>query len=123
MSVGQAYEPCGAIRIDSADMPFSDQRLFDFNAALMEDYDDAKAHADLETYGDAFRFQLVAALDLDDWAERLEDPDSPLTRTLDELEIRGWVNATRQLAAYLRQGYYLPGGVQYERVLRDRGDP
>lgn len=27
----------------------------------MADYDDENAHADLEKYGDAYRFQLVAA--------------------------------------------------------------
>jgi hypothetical protein len=39
---------------------------------------------------------------------------------MDELEVRGWVNALQQVAAYFRQGYYLPGGMQFEQVVRDR---
>ena len=83
----------------------------------MADYDDEKAHADLEKYGDAFRFQLIAARHLDDWAKQLEDPDSPLTAEMDEIELRGWVNAIRNVAAFLRQGYYLPGGQHYEQIV------
>jgi hypothetical protein len=61
----------------------SDAELFDFNAGLMVDYDDEKAHSDLETYGDAYRFQLVAALHLDEWVASLQDPGSPGSQQLD----------------------------------------
>lgn len=97
-----------------------DRHLFDFNAALLLDYDDEKARADLEKYGDAFRFQLIAAMQLSDWADRLADPDDPTHRMMDEREIRGWVNALREVAAVIRQGSYLPGGPLYEGVLRER---
>lgn len=99
--------------------PLSDQELFDFNAALMGDYSDEKAHVDLEKYGDAFRLQLVAALHLDSWAARLQEDDA-LARRLDEKEIRGWVNALQNVAALLRQGYYLPDGLHFEEVVRRR---
>jgi hypothetical protein len=101
-------------------MSLSDAELFDFNAALMEDYDDEKAHADLEEYGDAFRFQLVAALHMDAWVERLQDPDSRASRGMDEIEVRGWITALKNLAAFLRQGYYLPGGSFFEQVVSNR---
>ena len=99
-------------------MPLSDAELFDFNAALMADYDDDKAHADLERFGDAYRFQLVAALHLDGWIANLQDPGSPALQSIDEQELRGWVNALQHVAAYLRQGYYLPGGQLFEEVVR-----
>jgi hypothetical protein len=49
-----------------------DAHLFDFNAGLLADYDDDKARAELQRHGDAFRFQLIAALHLSEWAERLD---------------------------------------------------
>lgn len=98
----------------------SDAELFDFNAALMVDYDDEKAHANLERYGDAFRYQLVAALSLDDWVADLQDPDSLASKHLDEIAVRGWVNALQHVAAYFRQGYYLPGGRLFEEVVHRR---
>ena len=114
------------------DQRLSDAQLFDFNAGLMADYDDEKARADLEKYGDAFRFQLIAALHLSDWAERLDDPDDPIRKSMDvretrgwvnEREIHGWVNALQAVAAYLRQGYYLPGGNLFEEVVSKRQPP
>jgi hypothetical protein len=101
-------------------MPLSDAQLFDFNAALLADYDDAKAHGDLEKYGDAFRFQLIAALHLDRCVDRLQDPESAASRELDEKELRAWVTALQSVAAFLRQGYYLPDGANYEEVVGDR---
>jgi hypothetical protein len=38
----------GALKRRLLLMSLSDAELFDFNAALLEDYDDGKAHADLE---------------------------------------------------------------------------
>lgn len=100
--------------------PLSDAELLDFNAALMVDYQDELTHERLEEYGDAFRYQLVAALQLSEWAETLADPDDPINRTMNAVEIRGWVNALQNVAAYLRQGYYLPEGRMFEGVVRDR---
>ena len=39
---------------------------------------------------------------------------------MDEKEVRGWVNALQNVAAFLRQGYYLPGGIHFEQVVRER---
>jgi hypothetical protein len=72
-------------------MPLSDSELFDFNAALVFDYDDAKAHADLVKHGDVFRYQLLAALFLDGWVERLQDDDPPIRASMSEEEIPGWI--------------------------------
>jgi hypothetical protein len=110
----------------------NDAHLFDFNAGLLADYDDDKARAELQRHGDAFRFQLIAALHLSEWAERLDDPDDPLRKSMDiresrgwvsDAEIRGWVNALHAVAAYLRQGYYLPGGSLFEEVVGERQPP
>lgn len=104
-------------------MTLSDAQLFDFNAALMEDYDDEKARADLEEHGDVFRAQLIAALYLSDLAETLADPNDPTYKSMDALKVSGWVDSLRHVAAYLRQGYYLPGGMHYEEVVRKRQLP
>jgi hypothetical protein len=96
----------------------SDAELFDFNAAQLADYDDERAHAALENYGDAFRYQLVAALHLDAWADRVEEDDSPAAQTMNPLEVRGYVNALREVAASIRQCAYLPGGIAFESVQR-----
>jgi hypothetical protein len=40
-----------------------------------------------------------------------------------DAEIRGWVNALHAVAAYLRQGYYLPGGSLFEEVVGERQPP
>jgi hypothetical protein len=101
-------------------MALSDAQLFDFKAGLMADYDDAQARADLEWHGDAFRYQLVAALHLSEWAETLADESDPIYESMEANEIRGWVNALQNVAAYLRQGYYLPGGKLYDEVVSDR---
>lgn len=53
---------------------------------------------------------------MDAWTERLQDRNSPAAQALDEHELRGWVNALQNVAAFLRQGYYLPGGPHYEDV-------
>jgi hypothetical protein len=57
---------------------------------------------------------------MDAWVERLQDPDSLASKHLDELEVRGWVNALQNIAAFLRQGSYLPGGDFFKEVVRDR---
>ena len=95
----------------------------DFNASLLADYNDDAAHAALETYGDAFRYQLAAALHLSDWAERMSDPEDPIHETMDAQEIQGWINAIHHVAGYLRQGYYLPGGLHFEQVVSERQSP
>ena len=99
----------------------SDAELFDFNAALLEDYDDERAHANLKRYGDAFRFQLVLALFLDEWVDVLKDPESAgYERSMGEHELRGWVWALQGVADSLRSGDYLPGGCIFEHVVRGR---
>jgi hypothetical protein len=108
--------------MDEQPFPLSDAELFDFNARLMVDYDDERAHTLLEEYGDAFRYQLVAALHIAGWAEELADPENPVRRSIDPTQINGWVYALGHVAASLRQGYYLPGGESFEATVR-REDP
>lgn len=100
-----------------AAFPLSDAQLLDFNAAHILLYSDEETREYLERFGDAFRYQLVGALQLDEWAANLED--DPIA-SMDPVEVRGWVNALRNVAAILRQGNYLPGGSLFEGVVRDR---
>ena len=98
-------------------MALSDAQLFDFNAALIVDYDDERTQAALAQHGDAFRYQLTAALHFDTWASRLEESPSV---AMDPAEIRGWINALRNVAAMIRKADYLPGGWAYEDVQKTR---
>jgi hypothetical protein len=70
----------------------------------------------LEEHGDAYRNQLVAARWIERWAEGLEGPrpDRPADRYFD-----GMAEALRDVAAHLRQGDLLPGGVVYEDIVGD----
>ena len=98
-------------------MPLSDEDLIDFNARLLIDYSDEKAHADLEEYGDVFRVQLIEALHLSAWADSLAEGEHPALASLNVEVVQGWINALREVAAHLRQGNYLPGGTFYEATV------
>jgi len=69
----------------------------------------------LEEYGDAFRYQLVAARWIQQWAARLEE-HAPLTG---EQYNEGYVQALREVIAHLRQGDFLPGGQVYDEMVAD----
>jgi hypothetical protein len=101
-------------------MALSDDELLDFDETRLADYDPVKAERSLAEHGDAFRYQLVAARHIEQWANRAD------VRTLDN-DARftdGVVDALRGVAAHLRQGDHLPGGVQYdETVGPDWPDP
>jgi hypothetical protein len=98
--------------------PLTDPELLDFNAALMADYDEERAHENLERYGDVFRYQLLMALDISQWAESLADPRGPTRNAMDARQMLGWVDALQNVAACLRQGDYLPGGSRFEGMRR-----
>ena len=67
-------------------------------------------------YGDAFRYQLIAAKHIHEWAERLERPSLAI---IEPEQNEGFVKALREVAAHLRQGEYLPRGTLYEDTIRD----
>jgi hypothetical protein len=95
----------------------SDDELLDFDEMAIASYDASAARQSLERFGDAFRFQLVAARHLERRADRLERD-----RLLDgdESYLRGHVKALREVAANLRKGNYLPGGPLHEQTYYPR---
>jgi hypothetical protein len=90
-------------------MPLSDEDLLDFD---MKRLGGLRRHPRrvLEEHGDAFRYQLVAARWIEQWAERVERP-SPTKSEWDA----GYARALREVVAHLRQGDFLPGGAVYGR--------
>ena len=93
-------------------MALSDDDLFDFDEKQLRNYDPAKARRDLEQHGDAFRYQLVVARQLEQWAEK--DDVAMSSPTADKVWLDGHRRALRDVAARLRQSDYLPGGALYD---------
>lgn len=87
----------------SPTMALTDDDLLDF---------DTKRLGGLE-FGDAFRYQLIAARWIQQWADRLEE-HSPL---IAEQYNEGYVQALREVIAHLRQGDFLPGGQGYDEMV------
>jgi hypothetical protein len=85
-------------------VPPSDDELLAFDTSGLEDWDEDRARADLGgRHGALYRNHLRVASHLDAWAQaesRRTDVD-PHYRT-------GYAQALRDMAAFLRQGYYLP---------------
>jgi hypothetical protein len=96
-------------------MALTDDDLLDFDEERLADYDAAKARRDLEEHGDAFRYQLVAARQIEQWAER--DDVSRSSPTADQAWLDGHARALRDIAAHLRLGHYLPGGRLYDETV------
>jgi|SRR5215216_366391 len=93
-------------------MPMTDDELLDFDAEGIPDYEPEQARRNLEEHGDAFRYQLIVARHLQDWAARAEvTKRSPTT---DISWVDGQARTLREVAAHLRAGQYLPGGSLYE---------
>ena len=94
-------------------MALTDNELLDFDETRLDNYDPVKAERSLAQHGDAFRYQLVAARHIEQWADRAD----VRTLTNEERFTDGLVAALREVAAHLRQSDYLPGGVQYDETV------
>jgi hypothetical protein len=94
-------------------MALTDDELLDFDEKRLADYDPVKAERALAEHGDAFRYQLVAARHIEQWANRAD----VRTLTNDERFTDGLVETLRDIAAHLRQGDYLPGGSLYDETV------
>lgn len=93
-------------------MLVTDQDLLNFDHDAIQHFDLGDAQDALDEHGDTYRAQLVAAYWLDGWAERLR-----LSRSLDDPKFdEGFVSALGEVAAHLRQGDLIPGGVLFEDV-------
>ncbi|GAA2459795.1 hypothetical protein [Streptomyces glaucus] len=81
-----------------------DEDLLDFDTSGLEDWDGERARAALDGKdGDLYRNHLHIALHLDRWAAA----ESGRTDT-DARYTAGYVQALEDMAAFLRQTYYLP---------------
>ncbi|GAA2568398.1 MULTISPECIES: hypothetical protein [Streptomyces] len=83
-----------------------DQELLDFDTSALEDWDEQRARAALDgDNGPLYRNHLHIAMHLDRWAKA----ESGRTDT-DARYTAGYVQALEDMAAFLRQTYYLPEG-------------
>ncbi|WP_166029403.1 hypothetical protein [Streptomyces chilikensis] len=83
-----------------------DQELLDFDTDALDDWDERRARAALDgDDGPLYRNHLHIAMHLDRWAEA----ESGRTDT-DARYTAGYVQALEDVAAFLRQTYYLPEG-------------
>ncbi len=90
----------------------SDDELLAFDASEYADYEEAKARKALAEQREAYRPQLVAAHWIDSWLERLGEGSPPFAT---EEEETGFRNALENMAAYMRQGDLIPGGVLHDQ--------
>jgi hypothetical protein len=97
-------------------MQLTDQELLDFDQRRLADFKLKRAQSTLAgKHGDTYRVQLLDALWIDGWRERLmEDKESPTAHPAEWYD--GAEFAFREIAAHLRQGDLLPGGILYEET-------
>jgi hypothetical protein len=96
-------------------MALTDDELLDFDEKRLAEYDPVKVERALAEHGDAFRYQLVAARQIEQWADA--DDASMSSPTADAKWIDGHRSALRDVAAHLRQGDHLPGGALYDKTV------
>lgn len=91
----------------------SDEELLDFDSSMMANWDEERARALLAEQHDLYRNHLIVARWIWGWAERtLEDEDlGP------KAQRESYTLALREVAAHLRQGDLVPGGVIYEDAI------
>lgn len=94
-------------------MTLNDDDLLDFDYKVLAN--PRAGRVLLEQHGDPYRYQLVIARHLDGWADRNEK-GFPGT---DKQFTDGFALALQEVAAHLRQGDYLPGGILYDQTIGD----
>jgi len=93
-------------------MAVGDDELLDFEGG-----DPDKARTELGEHGDAFRYQLVIARQLDSLAAQAEVTKRSPTTDLSWVD--GRIRTLREVADHLRRGDYLPGGSLYDQTVGD----
>jgi len=96
-----------------AEMPLTDDQLFDFDHDRLAHFDLDEAKQRFREQPEAYRAQLVMARWLDGWLERMVDYSQGTTQEHPEVWQEGFEYAVREMGAHLRQGDFLPGGVLY----------
>ena len=84
-----------------------DQILLDFNRALIWTWEQDRADQLLSDHPVLYRNHLGIAIQLDEWAAALAEPDNLAARASGR-PFPDYVNALREVAAKLRMGEYLP---------------
>lgn len=94
----------------------TDDDLLDFDRDRLSDGDTVDPPALLDRHGDVYRAQLIAARWVSGWGDRrdAQEPMVPSEGTYDD----GYTQALREIAAHLRQGDFVAGGVLYEEEMR-----
>jgi hypothetical protein len=99
----------------------TDEELLDFEEERLDLYDRAEALRSLAKFGDACRFELIAARWLEGYLERRLGRVTPGGFTTHSAEyLGGFEEAMRDVIAHLRQGDFLPGGHLYEDEVKRR---
>lgn len=96
-------------------MTLTDDQLLDFDHDQLAHFDLAVARDQLDKDRASYRPQLVLARWIDGWRERMAANEGGPARDQEQW-IEGFDYAAREVAAHLRQGDFLPGGVLYEET-------
>lgn len=91
----------------------TDEELLDFDTGLMANWEPERAAQLLAEQHDLYRNHLIVARWVCGWADRMEEDEelgSPEQRS-------SFVLALREVAAHMRQGDLVPGGILYEDAI------
>ncbi len=101
-------------------MMLSDDELLHINGEPPEGYDPAEARRNLVKHGDAYRYQLVAAIHYEELAQMFSEQREikPYQKELGTPDyVAGLILAYSQVAGSLRTGSFLPGGHPFDMVV------
>jgi hypothetical protein len=94
----------------------TDEALLDFDHKRLAHFDAREARRTLTEQRDVFRAQLVAARWIDGWRERMADRSESPTHLRSPEYDEGYHDALREVAAHLRQGDLIPGGILHDET-------
>lgn len=97
-------------------MKLTDEQLLDFDVSRIATYRPGQGDRLLAEHGDLYRSQLLIARWIDGWRERAgarHEQVGDSSAMSDDWEA-GWDAALRDIAAHLRSGDLVPGGVLHD---------
>lgn len=98
----------------------TDNELLNFDHKRLATFDAKAARRALRDQREAFEPQLVTAHFLDGWRERMVRPSIIEHHSPEWYE--GFDYAMREVAAHLRQGDFLPGGILHDEQASGKFD-
>jgi hypothetical protein len=102
----------------------SDDELLDFDTSRLAHWEPRLGERMLEAHGPLYRNHLVIAKHLDHWREGnagLQEMKNYSRGGVDPDDVDTIDWGLKEVAAHLRQGDYLPGGVLYEETIGTGG--